>query len=175
MAAQNVSGTITLNASFQEVISSGVVSNLNLPAIGTIQQTLINGTGAASAVDTIYAAQLTLAGAATHLNLHTGLTDLAGNAIAFARVRFWFVQNLTLTAGYLCNIYTRTGTDPVTWLPVTTTGALWAAAGGFCFGLDPLSTSTNGYVVGASAFDFTLDPGANTVSVNVILVGNSAA
>ena len=176
MAAQNVTGNVTLNAAFVETIAAGATTatQFQIAANGILQQTLAYATGASASIDTMYSAQLTLSGAATHINLHA-FTDPAGNSASFARVRAWFVQNLTTTAGYLINIYTRTGTDPVTWLPVTTTGALWVAAGGTYFGIDALSTSTNGCVVSSSAYDFTLDPGANTVSCNVIIVGNSAA
>jgi len=174
MAAQNVAGNVTLNLAITEQVTTGVVTNQQIAAVGYVQQALAFATGAAASVDTLYSKQLTLAGAATHINLYAA-TDPFGNSVSFARVRGWFVQNLTLTAGYLINIYTRTGTDPVTWLPITTTGALWVAAGGIYMGLDALSTSTNGWVVSSSAFDFTLDPGANTVSCNVIIVGNSAA
>lgn len=178
MAAQNVSGQVTLNIGMVESITSGLVTPITASAQGSISSTvgaLINGTGATQAVDTLYAAQLTLAGAATHLNLHTGQTDPLGNSIAFARVRLWFVQVVTVTAGFICNIYTRTGTDPVAWLPVTTSGALWCPPQGVQMGFDPASTTTNGFVVSSSAFDFTLDPGANTVIVNCIIAGNTAA
>jgi hypothetical protein len=176
MAAQIVSGGVTLNGAFTETIPVGSTTGtqFQIPANGIIQQTLANGTGASAAVDTLYSAQLTLAAAATHINLHS-TTDPAGNSIVFARVRWWFVQNLTTTAGYLVNIYTRSGTDPVTWLPTATTNALWVAAGGAYMGLDALSTSTNGWVVSSTAYDFTLDPGSNTVSVQVIIAGNSSA
>ena len=92
-----------------------------------------------------------------------------------ARCRFWFINVTTLTANFIVNVYTRTGTDPVGWLPVTTTAALWCAPGGMLMGVDPLSTSTNGWVVNSGAFDFTVDPGANTVVCNLIIAGNTGA
>ena len=68
-----------------------------------------------------------------------------------------------------------TGTDPVVWLPRVTTATLWVPPSGIMLAMDPISTSTNGYVVGASHYSFSLDPGANTVLANVIVAGNSAA
>ncbi len=174
MAAQNVSGNVTLNAAITQIMSTGVVTTQQIAAVGLIQQTLATGTGTAYDIDALYAKQLTLTAAATHINLFA-FTDPFGNSVSFARVRLVFVQNLTLTAGYLTNLYTRTGTDPVTWLPVTTTGALWAPPGGSILLFDPASTSTYGFVVGSGAFDFTLDPGANTTVCNVIIAGNTAA
>jgi hypothetical protein len=174
MAAQNVSGNINFAASFTETIATGFPNSMNAGAQIQLNQALAYATGATGSVDAIYSAQLTLAAAATHISL-ASFTDLFGNTQAMLRCRFWVVQNLTLTAGKLCNIYTRTGTNPVTWLPVTTTGALWAAAGGLVMGIDALSITTDGWVVSASHCDFTLDPGANTVSVNVIIAGNTVA
>ncbi len=178
MAAQNVSGQVNLTISMVETVTAGLITPIQAAAQGSIPATigaLINGTGATQAVDTLYAAQLTLAASVTTLNLHTGLTDPLGNAIAFARVRLWFVQVVTATAGFICNIYTLTGTDPLTWLPLVTTGTLWCPPSGVVMGFDPASTTTNGYVVSASHFSFSLDPGANTVVCNVIIAGNSAA
>ena len=174
MAAQNVSGNVNISAAFAEQITAGFPNTLNAGATIQLNQALAFATGASASVDAIYSAQLTLSAAATHISL-SSFTDLFGNTQAMLRCRFWIVQNLTLTAGKLCNIYTRTGTNPVTWLPVTTTGALWAAAGGLIMGIDGLSITTDGWVVSSSHCDFTLDPGANTVSVNVIIAGNTVA
>ena len=174
MAAQVVSGNVTLNASFIQTNSTGLVTPISASALAQVTTTLQNLTGMPNGIDTLYANQLTLAAAATHINLFSA-TDILGDTVVFARVRFWIVQVLTLTAAHLVNVYTRTGTDPVIWLPVTTTGALWAPPGGFVCGYDPISTTTNGYVVGSSAFDFTVDPASNTCVANVIIAGNSAA
>lgn len=174
MAAQVIAGTTTINASFVQTDSTGLITPIQAQGLIQFINQFNNLTGTANGVDTLYAAQLTLAAAATHINLHAA-TDILGNSVVFARVRFWAVQVVTATAGYIVNIYTRTGTDPVTWLPITTTGALWCPPGGVVLGIDPNSTSTNGYVVGASAYDFTVDPGANTVVCNLLIAGNSAA
>jgi hypothetical protein len=177
MSAQVVTANLTFNFQATQTDSAGLINPIS--ASGGIQYpsslgVFANATGAANSVDTLYAAQLTLAGAATHVNLHAA-TDILGNAVVFARVRGWAVYVTTQTAAFLVNIYTRTGTDPLVWLPVTTSGALWAAPGGLVAAADPISTSTNGYVVSSSSYDFTIDPGANTVTANVLIVGNSAA
>src|ERR1700722_566741 len=100
MAAQNVTGTITINTNFIET-GTGFPSGLQISQNVQVNNNLAFATGAANSIDTLYAATLSLAGAATHLNLHTGLTDPLGNAIAFARVRYWIVQVTTLTAGVI--------------------------------------------------------------------------
>ncbi len=175
MSAQNVAGNVNINVNLTETITTGLPNVVSATATIALNQALAFATGAALGIDTIYAAQLSLAGAVTTLNLHSGLTDLFGNAVAFARVRFWIVQNLTATAGYLINLYTLTATDPLTWLPQVTSATLWVPASGILCGIDQASTSTNGWVVSASHYSFSLDPGANTVSCNVIIAGNSAA
>ena len=177
MAAQVVTGNLTFNFQATQTDSTGLINPIT--ASGGIQYpsslgSLANATGAANSVDTLYAASLTLAAAATHINLHAA-TDILGNSVVFARVRGWAVYVTTLTAAFLLNVYTRTGTDPLVWLPVTTTNALWVPPGGLMCATDPTSTATNGYVVSSSSFDFTLDPGSNTVAAYVTIIGNSAA
>jgi hypothetical protein len=177
MAAQNVTGQLTLNFQAVQTDTTGLVNPIS--AAGSIQypsslSAFANATGAAYSVDTLYSASLTLAAAATHINLHAA-TDILSNSVVFARVRGWCVYVTTLTAAYLLNIYTRTGTDPLVWLPVTTSSALWCPPGGIYCGTDPTSTTTNGWVVGSTSYDFTLDPGANTVTAQVMILGNSAA
>ena len=174
MAAQNVSGPVNVTCSFVETVSAGLVVPISAACTAAFSANFVYGTGAANALDTIYAKSLSLAGAATHIDLYA-FTDPLGNSVSMARCRFWFVWVTTTTAAYIVNVYTRTGTDPVTWLPITTTGALWCPPGGMLMGVDPISTTTNGWVVSSSAYDFTLDPGANTVACNVVIAGNSAA
>ncbi len=174
MAAQVVVGNVSINCNFTQTDTAGFITPIQgVAPVQSILQ-LANGTGATATVDCVYGAQLTLAAAATHINLHS-FTDILGNSVAMARVRFWAVQVITLTAGFIVNIYTRTGTNPVTWLPITTTGALWCPPGSIIIGGDYYSTTTNGYVVGSGANDFTVDPGANTVVCNVVIAGNTAA
>ena len=174
MSAQVVSGPVNVNAALVQTDTAGLVVPIQAACTANYLINLVNGTGAANAIDCIYAKTLSLAGAATHINLYS-FTDPLGNTVSMARCRFWFVYVTTLTAAYLVNIYTRTGTDPVTWLPQVTTATLWCPPGGLVMGVDPASTSTNGWVVSSSAFDFTLDPGANTVACSVVIAGNTAA
>lgn len=177
MAAQVVTGNFTISLQATQTVSAGVISSYAIPlgmqypsALGN----LLNATGAANSVDTAYSASLSLAAAVTTINLHA-FTDPGGNSVAMARVRAWAVYNTSSTAANIINLYTLTGTDPLTWLPQVTTATLWVPPGGIMLGTDPLSTSTNGWVVSASHFSFSLDPGANTVTCDVLILGNSAA
>lgn len=176
MAAQNVSGNINVNIALTEYSTAGSVPGSSQYSTNqAISTALTYATATAGAIDTIYASTLSLAAAVTTLNLHSGLTDPLGNSIAFGRVRFWIVQNTATTAGYLINLYTLTGTDPLLWLPLVTTATLWVPAGGILMGIDSQSTSTNGWLVTAAHYTFSLDPGGNTVPCNVIIAGNTAA
>ena len=177
MSAQVVTAGLTFNFQATQTDSSGLVNPIT--ASGGIQYPsslgqFATGTGLPNCVDTLYSAALTLAATPTHINLHAA-TDILGNSVVFARARAWVVYVTTLTAAFLLNVYTRTGTDPLVWLPVTTSGALWVPPGGIMCATDPTSITTNGYVVSSSSFDFTLDPGANTVTAYVLIPGNSAA
>lgn len=175
MAAQTVSGPINVNASFvQSVLAATAVVPYQIPATFAYQINLINGTGATNAIDCIYAKPLTLAAAITTVNMHS-FTDVAGNTVAMARCRFWGLYVTDTTAGHIVNVYTLTGTNPVTWLPLVTTATLWCAPGGVLMGIDAASTSTAGWVVGTSANTFTVDPGANTVTCMLVIAGNTAA
>jgi hypothetical protein len=174
MAAQNVTGQGNIGLSFIQTNTTGLIVPNQATAPFTALINLINGTGVANAVDTLYGAQLTLAAAPTTINLNAA-TDISSNSVSFKRVRFWGVQVVTITAGFIVNIYTVTATNPLTWLPQVLTGTLWAPPGGIVMGYDPLSVTTNGYVVSASANTFVVNPGANTVVANVVIAGNSAA
>ena len=175
MSAQVVSGPVNLNCGFvQSVPGTIAVVPYQIPLNAAFQTSLNNGTATAGDIDCIYSKPLTLAAGVTTVNLHS-FTDPAGNTVAMARCRFWFLYNTTVTAGYIINVYTLTGTNPLTWLPIVTTGTLWCPPGGMIMGVDPSSTTTNGWVVGSAANTFTVDPGANTCTCQLVIAGNTAA
>lgn len=177
--ATNVSGSVNVQASFTEIITSGVISTLNLPAAITQAITYLNGT-ATSSVDYIYAKSLSLAGTPTTLDL-TSLTDLNGGSVNFARVRELIIVNLATTAGYTLTIGPGVS-NPWTTGPIaaSSTIVLQPSVGqttGQCFVRfsDPFSTgASTGYYVGGSSKTLKLDPGANTFSAYILIVGGSA-
>src|SRR5208337_1375716 len=165
-----VSGSVSAGASFQQAVSGLVAYNIPLSiSAGT---SYANGT-ASSNVNLCYAAQLTLAGAPQTLNLQS-ITDPSGATITFARVREFWIQNIDTTAGH--DVKVESGaSNGVTWLPPAA-NYLPCRYGATIKISDPLSTGAgNGNVVGASTMNVTLDPGANTVIVNVLIVGGTAA
>lgn len=175
-----VTGTVNLNAAFNEVISSGVITSQNIPA--NLLQTLsyTNGTGSGQ-VDLIYAKQLSLAGSATTLDL-TSVTDLSGTSISFARVRELWIQNLATTAAYTVTVGAAATNQFVGFLGTTTSTCIIPTNVGatgnyavvrFC---DPYTTgASTGAYVDSTHKNLKLDPGANTISVNVLIIGCSAA
>lgn len=171
---QVVTGQVTFNASFAESVTTGAVVNYQIPATVSANLTYTNGT-ASNQVDTIYARQISLAATTTTLDL-TSLTDPAGNSINFARVRELIVQNLSATAGRDVKIYAGASNG---WAPLpasSDTNYLYARYSGVFRLSDPVSTgSGNGNVVSGTSKTIVLDPGSNTISVNVIIVGGSAA
>ena len=178
--ATNVSGSVGLVSGFTEVISTGVISNLNLPANLNLQYTYGNGTSAGN-VDLIYAKSLSLAAAATTLDL-TSLTDLNGGAVNFARIREMQIVNLATTAAYTLTIGAAASNQWTTGPlgTATATAILQPSVGqttGSCMlhWCDPFTTgaSTGGYVDSTHKL-LKLDPGSNTLSCYVLLVGCSA-
>ena len=94
--AATISGQVSFGSSFQQTISGLVAYNIPL----TISSGTSYGNGTTSGnVNIAYAAQLTLAGTPTTINLQS-CTDPSGASISFARVREFVVLNTALTAGY---------------------------------------------------------------------------
>ena len=171
-AGQPVTGTVTFTATFVETDNNGLNSNGLTQQINPGVLAYANGT-ASNQVDTLYAAKVTLAGAPTTINLTT-LTDPAGNTANFARVREFIVYNPASTAGY--DVKVEAGaTNGWSALPPSTSPLTCRYLGTVRIS-DPTSTGTgNGNVVTSTSNTITLDPGANTVTIYILIAGGSAA
>ena len=169
---QVVTGNVSLNAAFVESVSSGVVVPYSIPATISSNLSYTNGT-ASNQVDTIYAKQLTLAGATTTIDL-TSLTDPAGVSVNFARVREFIVVNTSTTAGFDVKVESGASNG---WAPLpASTDPLFCRYSAYIHISDPVSTGgSNGNVTSGTSKTVTFDPGANTVIINVLIVGGSAA
>lgn len=177
----NVSGNVQLTTSFTETITSGVVQTQNLPAGISQALNYTSGTGAGQ-INLIYAKQLTLNATPTTLDL-TNLADLTGSSYSFARVREIIIANLASTGGQTLTIGSSGGVGSgfsgfwgtsatITVHPATASAVGSANIVRFA---DPFNTSsTSGAVVGASNKNILLNPGANSFSVNVIILGCDA-
>lgn len=179
----SVSGNSQDNVGFLQLISSGVVQPLNLNAQILRNLSYTNGTGA-NQVNTIYAKQLTLSAAATTVDFLSAL-DMNGSSTSFARIRELIVQNIGSAD---CRVYANS-TSGVAWLPSGSTSALFARAattassitstsamGGIVKISDPQSaTSLTGNLITASGSKVVFDPGANSTTINVIVVGANSS
>lgn len=175
-----VSGPLNIGANFTQTITSGVITSQYIPANINWNYTFTNGTGT-GAVDLCYAKQLSLAGTATTLDL-TSLADLGGSTVSFARVRLFVVQNLATTAAYTVTVGAAASNQWTGFLGTTTSTVVLqpnvgaTANQSLLLFLDPYSTgATTGAYVDGTHKSLKLDPGANTISVNVLILGCSAA
>ena len=199
MAAPVVSGNVTLNISFSEQITAGVITTQNLPA--SVSQNLNYSsatTGAANTTDTLWAKAVTFgSGAAgtggTTANYCqialTSLSDLGGNSIKFQRVRELIIQNSQSYPIYLFG-GNSAGSSTVAWLPSTGIGSSGLMIPGYgsvsansgtwpTFRIcDPVTSAVStgaqaGYFVSTATCWFTLanPTGASSDSVNIMIAG----
>lgn len=171
--AATVQGNVTLNASFGEQVSAGLINSETVSQAISQNDSYGAGTGSAQ-VDTFYAAQLSLAANTPQtIDLKTGLKDPAGGSIAFARVREFIVQNPSSTAGNDVKIYAPSSTG---W-PILPPQAdpIYARYGSVQRVSDKYSTgSGNGNIVSGTASQVTFDPGSAAATINVLVLGCSA-
>jgi hypothetical protein len=170
--AATVTGTVTTNAAFTQVVSSGVIVPYQIPANITGSLSYTNGT-ASNQVDTLYAKSITLVATTQTIDL-TSLTDPAGNAISFARVREFWVINTATTASFDLKVESGASNG---WAPLPpSTTPLFARYSGNLRISDPVSTgASNGNVTSGTSKTITFDSGANTITFYVLIVGGSAA
>ncbi len=167
-----VTGQGNMTTSVNQTVTSGLVSTQQLTATVTTTSQYGNGTGAKQ-VNLVHAKQYTLAGSATTLTL-SSIADMAGATVNFARVREFAVQVVSTMAGYDVIVGAAASNA---WKPFWgMTGYEVVHAGTTSYKSDPLSVGgTTGAVVTASSSDqVKLDPGANTVVVNVFIAGCDA-
>lgn len=124
---------------------------------------------AASQQDRVYSTTLSLVGAAQTIDLLGSLTDSFGAALSFVEVTGVFIKNNATTTGYTVTV--GAGSNPwITWLKATG-DAVVVGPGGFFAITSPL----DGYAPVAGTGDIlTIDPGANTFQVTVLIVGRAA-
>ena len=168
----NVTGNTNLVWNFTQTKTTGLPGSGGLslnPSFSWSTQTYqTSGTGA-NACDLMYVASLTLAAAPQTLDL-TSLTDLFGGAVVFVKVRELILFNKSTTDGQV-----------VTYKPGASNG--WT---GFMGGTTPTGTlfpsevmhkaapTTSGMAVSGTSKTFTLDPGANTITVEIGIAGTDA-
>lgn len=137
---------------------SGDISNVEQPLAVTYDQSWTTSTAGK-----VYAERISLTGASVNRDLYGSLTDRFGNTISAATVRALWIINRATTAGYDLTVTGSFMQHSV----IGATGSLTVRAGGKAIFEAPL----DGYAVVATDDDvITLDPGANTFDVDLIVI-----
>lgn len=174
------SGTVNCNASFNEVVTTSLVSPNTVAAVINRSVTYTNGTGP-SQIDLIYAARLTFVASTPQTLDLTTLVDMGAITINFARVRELIIQSLATTAAFTMTIGAAASNTWTGFLG-TATSALILPTNVGATGNFAAHQLSDPYTVGASTGAFVdathktlkLDPGANAFSINIIIAGCSA-
>lgn len=175
MATQNVSGTVLVNTSFLEVMTSGLLANVNISVPLNIQLSYTNATNGALTVDQVHGQVYALAASTPQTIDLTSLTDPGGNAINFARVRDIIFYNADTVTSHVVNI-SAGASNGWSYLPPDTNPLILVAKGGMIWLHDPNNAGgTNGMVTGGSSKTILMDPGSNTVSISVLIVGGTVS
>lgn len=169
----SVSGNVTINTSFTQV-AVGLPGN-QAAALTNAQSFKVIYNPAGSGADQIalkYSAKLTLSAAPLVLNLQA-LTDVFGAALSFSLVRSITIVNESTTNGQTVLMGYSTTTANAWVSLVSNPGQITiepstAANQGFFAMTAP---NTTGWAVGASNRMLQLDPGANTIVVDVEITG----
>jgi hypothetical protein len=173
-----VSGNTRSNISFS-LTGAGWLggAQLSVAPPTTPQSNYGNGTTAGN-VDLIYAATLTLSATPTTLDL-TSLLDPLNGAVAFARVREFYLRNNATTDGWTVIVgggasNPWVGASQFLQASSTVTVGPSTSSTSPCTGkLAFAAPNTTGYVVDGTHKTLKLDPGANTFTVEVLIVGSS--
>jgi hypothetical protein len=166
-----VAGTDALTAGFNQTVSTGVVTTQTIPASINLSTSYTNGT-AAGKIDALYAKQLTLAATPTTLDLQA-LPDLTGTNQVLLRVREIIIQVVTATVDF--NVTLGNAASNAFSAIWGATGTNVVMAGSIYHITDPTTVgSGKGYIVDATHKNLKLDPGSNSVVVNIIIAGCTA-
>lgn len=162
--------TVKANISIQatQTGTNGIGQTKASPHVISVAQDLASGV-IANTQDRVIATTLSLAGSAQTIDLAGSFVDDFGSTVTFANVTGVTIVNQATTTGKSITI--GGGTNPwITWLKATGDGVVLGAGGTF-----HLSSPIDGYAVTASTGDIlTIDPGASTLTVLVLIYGRSA-
>lgn len=171
---QTITGNVVTNFAFTEQVTVGVLAPQNLP-VPIAQTTKYTTAGTATGeCDTIFGKPLTFVASTPQTFDMQSMTDPVGNSIVFARVREFVVQNTSTTAGYNLTLYS-TSSDGWPFIPPVA-NEITIPPGGMFVLRDPISSGSGvGLVVTSTTYGFTLNPGSNAITANILIAGGSAA
>ena len=137
-------------------------------AAGANFRVFATGTGS-NQQDLVHSDTISLAGATTGLDVAGGLTDAFGTAITMVEVTSITIVNNSTTTTEVVTI--GAATNPLlNWIAASGDGVVIGPGGVF-----HISSPIDGFAVTAGTGDIlTLDPGADTISVDYIICGRSA-
>ncbi len=165
-----LAGKITFKMAWDYVDSMDLADTTNDLDIDW-SDTIANGTGKDQA-DWIWHDTRTAAGAVDDIDLNATLSDAFGVSLDLVKVKGIFIQNTDETVGYDLAIGAAVATPLGGWVSDAASDELVIGAGGFFALWNP---SAAGYACGAAASDILrVDPGANTIIYNIVIVGTSA-
>lgn len=167
-----VSGTVLQKVELSQT-KSGVPSPYGMDAkSGMITRSYGNGTGA-GAIDLLHCKSYSLAAAATTIDL-TALADLESVNQNYARVREFYIRN---TSAYPLFVGNAAATQwAVAQGPIVSATATFCVLPGGTFQWSDYSTvgASLGAYVDSTHKSLKFDPGANTVTFDLIIAGCSA-
>jgi len=135
-----------------------------------VDHTLSMATGTSnSQADEVWSDTRSAAGAVDDLDLAGTLTAADGSTITFVEVTGVYIRNKSTTTAETLTI--GAGSNPfITWLIATGDGVVIGPNGTFL-----IESPVDGYTVTAGTADILrVDPGANTISYDIVIWGRSA-
>ena len=172
-----ITGSINLSSSLSQTPPTSIPGGSKLTTANNAKfvPASTGAPGDADVIDLKYSRTLTLTATPTVLDL-SDLTDVFGEAVAFARVRAILILNRDINDGHNLTVGS-TSTVSNSWTALIsnpgtlTIGASTAVNSGVFFAASP---STTGWAVTSTNKLLNLDPGANTLVVTVEITGASA-
>jgi hypothetical protein len=167
--ANSVTTDLSLRVLVNEFLA-GEMRTTKSPIVWPSTQNFFYASGtSASQCDLVYSDQGTATGAAVNIDLRGALASpVNGQTVIFAEVCFVGVFNRTSTSGYVLQV--GGGATQIAIFGGTTPEALLGPSSLFVW-----SNWVDGVTVGAGTTDMlTLDPGANTIAYDVLIIGRSA-
>lgn len=166
--ATTLSGTTTFNVTMNYVNALDL-ANVTQPIAENWQQTWTNGTGS-NQIDLMWNDQRTVTAAAEDLDFAGVLTNpVTGAAMTFVKINGIFIKNNSTSTGEVLLV----GGDAnglVNWVGAANDIIKVGPSGVFA-----LWQPIDGYTVTAATGDILqIDPGANTITYNIVVIGRSA-
>ena len=168
----SLSGSVTITASPTYSGTNSVSTPTVSPQISqTI--TFTNGTGSNQG-NLLYYNQRTVTGAAETIDLTT-LTDVYGTTLSWAKVKAIILINTATTAGYILTVGAAAsnawvgGSTANAGPLVDTTDKVVIGSGGVMY----FSSPVDGFSVSGTSKNLKVDPGANTITYTLAILGNA--